>query len=216
MHNMSKCSRGVKSEQPESGCKRGRARSSRLHTGSQVMSGNAVKSIAPAAEYVAAGTSWEETGALSWKENILLLKTQSALQHERLPLIRWDCWIVCVQSISRVFMRAVNSRATRSHQQVRKKGQQIHLGSLYSQGPPSLTHWFPCVCICILQQRAEQIFNLDRSSSLSVMTACRKCHKLMEKKKNKQWTMANRWSHVFSISFGESSLSLCGNRSERI
>ena len=38
MHNMSKCSRSVKFEQSESGCERGRARRSRIHTGSQVMS----------------------------------------------------------------------------------------------------------------------------------------------------------------------------------
>ena len=33
-------------------------------------------------------------------------------------------------------MHAVNSGATRSHQQVKKTCQQIHLGSVFSQGPP--------------------------------------------------------------------------------
>lgn len=93
------------------------------------------------------------------KEYLPLEDTVFAFHHiyEHLALIGfWD--YMCLVCIFCVFMRAVNSTATRPCQQVKKKCQQIYLDSFFSQviypgvdPPPLFTGPLPLAsqCICI-------------------------------------------------------------------
>lgn len=76
---------------------------------------------------------------------------------------------------------------------LKKKCQQIHLDSLFSQviypgrDTPSLAPvQSATVCMCTLQQWLKQIFNLEDSWSLSVMAMLRRRQKVMNCRKRRK------------------------------